>query len=83
MNCQGQELFAEDPVRGMALLMFDQKNGTTLHCQHCMRFLHGSEGGFSVLVLKKAPNSKKRIDRRGMARMTDEDFNQFLSMVHG
>lgn len=35
---EGEELFEEDPVCGMALLMFDQPNGRR-HCQHCMRFL--------------------------------------------
>lgn len=37
---QGQQLFEEDPVCGMALLMFDQTN-IAQHCQHCMRYLEG------------------------------------------
>ncbi|CAK9043019.1 unnamed protein product [Durusdinium trenchii] len=45
---EGEELFEEDPVCGMALLMFDQPNGRR-HCQHCMRFLPETlEGGTSV-----------------------------------
>ncbi|CAJ1399820.1 unnamed protein product [Effrenium voratum] len=42
---EGQLLFQEDPVDGMALLMFDEPNREN-HCQHCLRrFFGGAEVG--------------------------------------
>ena len=42
-----QKLFEEDPVRGMALLVFDQTNVIChSHSQHCMKYVEGGTGGW-------------------------------------
>ena len=49
---QGQQLFEEDPVCGMALLMFDQTN-VTCHCQHCMKYVEEGTGGWALAATQR------------------------------